>query len=208
MPSLPALYLITDRQQLPGGRQLPKVVEELLQAGVRMLQLREKDLSAAELYPLAQEMRELTRRYDCLLFINDRIDLALAVEADGVHLGGHSLPIPAARKLLGPNRLIGVSTHSLQEILLAAQQGADFATFGPVFFTPSKAAYGAPLGLNRLTQACAVSPIPIYALGGIKPENTGSVKRTGADGIALISALLCAESPAASCQRLFEVLDT
>ncbi len=206
MPAFPPLYLITDRHQLPTGRQLLDVLEELLRAGVTMLQLREKDLSAAELLPLAQQVRELTRSYNCRLLINDRIDVALAVGADGVHLGGHSLPPAVARELLGPKQLVGVSTHSLDELTAAAKQGADFATFGPVFHTPSKAAFGEPVGLEMLQQAVSTCKIPIYGLGGIKSANTQSVLQTGVQGIALISALLNAETPAKNCQKLLEIL--
>jgi thiamine-phosphate pyrophosphorylase len=207
MASLPPLYLITDRQQLPAGRELLAVLEELLEAGVKMLQLREKDLPAAELLALANQLRELTVAYDCKLLINDRIDVALAVDADGVHLGGHSLPTMVARRLLGSDKLIGVSTHSLDEIRAAEMQGADFVTFGPVFFTPSKAAYGEPLGLQQLQQACSSNNLPIYGLGGIKATNVAAVSNAGAYGIALISALLCADSPAKSCQELLNILD-
>lgn len=207
MRSLPPLYLITDRQQLPSGRQLLEVIEKLMQAGVRMLQLREKDLSAAELLPLAKDLRKLTHDYNCALLINDRVDIALAVAADGVHLGGHSVPASTARKLLGADKLIGVSTHSSHEITSAAEQGADFVTFGPVFHTPSKAAYGEPVGLDNLKQACVESPIPIYGLGGIKTENAAAIAQSGAHGIALISALLNAESPAKTCQKLLKTLN-
>ena len=206
MRPLPQLYLITDRQQLASGRQLTEVIEELLMAGVRLIQLREKDLPAAELLPLAQELRTLTRRYDSSLLINDRVDIAMAVDADGVHLGGHSMPPAYARKLLGPDKLIGVSTHSQQEIFTAAQQGANFVTFGPTFFTPSKATYGEPVGLTALQQACISSPLPIFALGGINLQNSQQVTSSGAHGIALISALLSAESPAVAAQKLLKTL--
>lgn len=207
MHALPSLYLITDRLRLPAGRQLLDEIEELLQAGVRMLQLREKDLSAADLLPLAKDLRELTSNYNCALLINDRVDIALAVDADGVHLGEHSMPSAAARKLLGPNKLIGVSTHSSAEIYTAAKQGADFVTFGPVFYTPSKAAYGEPVGLEKLQQACAKPSIPIYGLGGIKPDNCAAVTQSGAHGIALISALFNADSPRSTCQTLLKTLN-
>ena len=170
MKNLPSTYLISDRKLLPEGKLLI-VIEELLAAGLGMLQLREKDLSAAQLFPLALQLHQLTRRYNCRLLINDRIDLALAVEADGVHLGGHSLPTAVARELLGPQKLIGVSTHSAAEISQAATAGADFVTFGPVFHTPSKAAFGEPVGLPALCQACSDSPLPVYALGGINLQN-------------------------------------
>lgn len=201
MTSLPATYLISDRKLLPDGKFLP-VVEELLAAGLQMLQLREKDLSASELYPLAVQLRDLTRRYNCKLLINDRVDVALAVDADGVHLGGHSLPTAVVRKLLGPQKLIAVSTHSATEIIQAAAAGADFVTFGPVFHTPSKAAYGNPVGLPALRQACESSPVPIYALGGINHQNATETMACGASGIALISALLTTDAPAAAFSRL------
>ena len=146
--TLPKIYLITDRKQTYQQHRLVDTVEELLQAGIRMVQLREKDLSAAELYPLARDLRLLTHRHNALLLINDRIDIAQAVGADGVHLGGHSLPIKKTRKILGSQALIGVSTHSALEAESAQNQGADFITYGPVFFTPSKAPFG-PTSWNQ-----------------------------------------------------------
>ena len=152
-----SLYLITDRRQVPPGRTLTETVRAALEGGVKAVQLREKDLPAAELYPLALELRALTREYGAKLLVNDRIDVALAVGADGVHLGGHSLPTAAARQLLGPNRLIGVSTHRPEEIAAAQRDGADFVTFGPVFHTPSKAAFGEPVGLDQLLSLIHIS---------------------------------------------------
>ena len=188
-------YLITDRHQVPPDRTLVQTVEAALQGGVRAVQLREKDLSAAELLPLARELRDLTSRYRARLLINDRIDVALAVAADGVHLGGHSLPAAVARHLLGPQRLIGVSTHHPAEIAAAAAGGADFVTFGPVFATPSKLAYGLPQGLEALRLACQNSPLPVFALGGIKPCHLVALHSAGAAGAAVISALMAAPDP-------------
>ncbi|MCD6582768.1 MAG: thiamine phosphate synthase [Desulfuromusa sp.] len=204
--SLPILYLITDRHQVPKERQLLEVIEELLQAGVRMVQLREKDLTAAELYPLAQELRSLTHRYKSLLLINDRVDLALAIGADGVHLGGHSLPIISARKILGSNYLIGASTHSAAEVKSAQNQGADFVTYGPIYFTPSKAAYGEPVGIESLRNICNTSKIPVYALGGIKANNTKEILQAGAHGVAMISALLSDPSPIQAYEKFAQEL--
>lgn len=200
--ALPNLYLITDRHQIPNGQKFLKVLEELLQAGVKMIQLREKDLSAAELYPLAKKLRSLTHRYNSLLLINDRIDLAQAIDADGVHLGNHSLPIKIARQLLGSNSIIGASTHSATEVESAHEQGADFITYGPVYFTSSKAPYGNPVGIQSLQQVCKTCKIPIYALGGIKKNNTAETLQTGAYGIAVISALLATPSPAQAYKNL------
>ncbi|HEY7745663.1 MAG TPA: thiamine phosphate synthase [Desulfuromonadales bacterium] len=195
------LYLITDRKQLPPGRDLVDTVAAALAGGVRAVQLREKDLAAAELFPLARELRELTARYGARLLINDRLDVALAVGADGVHLGGHSLPVAATRKILGPDKLIGVSTHRPEEVATARQEGADFVTFGPVFFTSSKAAYGDPVGLDRLREACTTS-LPVFALGGVTCERLAVLRAAGARGVGLISAILAAPDPATAAAAL------
>jgi thiamine-phosphate pyrophosphorylase len=199
------LYVITDRQ-LTDGRSLRLVVEAALQGGARAFQLREKDLPPRELYPLALEMRQLTQTYGARLLINDRVDVALAVDADGVHLTTTSLPANIARRVLGPERLIGVSTHTLAEAQAAAEEGADFLVFGPVFFTPSKAPYGQPVGLDALRAARAAVNIPILAIGGIKKANLDQVLAAGADGIAVISAIISADDPTAASQELLRTL--
>ncbi|MDT8420620.1 MAG: thiamine phosphate synthase [Desulfuromonadales bacterium] len=202
-----SIYLITDRHQVAQGRSLTETVEEALTAGVRMIQLREKDLSAAELWPLCQQLRQLTRLFKAKLIINDRIDLALACDADGVHLGTHSLPAAEARQLLGPDRLIGVSTHSADEIRFADTMGADFCTFGPVFSTPSKIGFGPPQGLTKLQRACLQSDMPIFALGGIKPSQAREVLAHGAYGIAVISAIIAADDPALVTREFIRILE-
>ncbi|WP_321391802.1 thiamine phosphate synthase [uncultured Desulfuromusa sp.] len=204
--SLPSIYLITDRHQTYRKRDLLETIEELLQAGVRMIQLREKDLSAAELFPLAQELRDLTFSYHSLLLINDRVDLAQAINADGVHLGCHSLPIEIVRQVLGPKFLIGASTHTHSEIELCSRQGADFVTYGPIYFTPSKAAYGKPAGVQSLQDICIKSSLPIYALGGVKKDNAHEVLEAGATGIAAISALVSPPSPTQAFQDLAKIM--
>jgi thiamine-phosphate pyrophosphorylase len=199
------LYVITDRQQT-GGRPLQTVMEAALRGGARAFQLREKDLTPRDLLPLAQEIRQLTQAYDARLLINDRIDVALAVKADGVQLTTASLPVRVARQLLGPERLLGVSTHSLAEAQAAAAGGADFVVFGPVFFTPSKAPYGQPVGLEALRAVCAAVALPILAIGGIKKVNLDQVVAAGADGIAVISAIIAADDPMAAAQELLATL--
>ncbi|MGE0822621.1 MAG: thiamine phosphate synthase [Candidatus Binatia bacterium] len=193
------LYFITDRQQT-AGRPLIDVAHAALDGGVRAVQLREKDLEGGELYHLATTLRELTLRYSARLLINDRIDVALAVEADGVHLGQQSFPVSLARKLLGPQKLIGVSTHTPDEI--AAADGADFVVFGPVYFTPSKAVYGQPQGLERLRAAVQISTLPLFAIGGITTERVAEVLATGAQGVAMISAISAASDPRRAAQEL------
>jgi thiamine-phosphate pyrophosphorylase len=196
------LYLITDRRQVPAGRTLAATVEAALRGGVRAVQLREKDLSPAELLPLAEELRCITRCYEARLLINDHIDVALAVNADGVHLGGHSLPVATVRSLLGPEKLIGVSTHHPDEITAAADAGADFVTFGPVFATPSKIPYGPPLGIDALRKACAVAALPVFALGGIKADHLSLLRDSAAHGVAVISAILAAPDPVVAVRAL------
>jgi thiamine-phosphate pyrophosphorylase len=199
------LYVVTDRQ-LTAGRPLRQVVEAALRGGARAFQLREKDLSPRELYPLALEMRQLTQMYGARLLINDRVDVALAVDADGVHLTTTSLPASIARQLLGPGRLIGVSTHTLTEAQAAADAGADFLVFGPVFYTPSKAPYGEPVGLDALRVVRAAVNLPILAIGGVKKANLDQVLAAGADGIAVISAIISADDPMAASQDLLGTL--
>ena len=195
------LYLVTDRTQTQ-SRDLLVVLEQALQGGVRAVQLREKDLSGNELFVLAEKTRKLCQRYNALLFVNDRVDIALAVEADGVQLGTASIPIKTARDLLGPQKIIGASTHSLHEANEAVQHGADFILFGPVYFTPSKANYGSPQGLEALKKIVEKISLPVYAIGGIKPENIQDIRRIGVRGAALISAVISAKNPTEATQNI------
>ena len=198
------LYCVTDRTQT-ANRPLSDVVHAALDGGVRAVQLREKDLEGRDLYALAERLRALTLRYQAHLLVNDRLDVALAVEADGVHLGQHSFAVKDARRLLGAGKLIGVSTHSRQEI--TAAQGADFIVFGPVYYTPSKADYGEPQGLDRLRAAVVHSTVPVFAIGGIKTGRVPEVLETGAHGIAMISALSAAPDPAQAARKLLRQID-
>jgi thiamine-phosphate pyrophosphorylase len=181
-------------------------LECALDGGVKAIQLREKDLAGKELFLLAEAVRKLTHRYHAALFVNDRIDVALASCADGVHLGRDSLPIPTARELVGAERIIGVSTHSLEEAKEAEEKGADFVLFGPVLFTPSKAIYGAPQGLIALKKIVEKISLPVYAIGGLKPENIVESKRTGIRGIALISAVVSASDPKKAAEEIIGLL--
>jgi thiamine-phosphate pyrophosphorylase len=124
------------------------------------------------------------------------VDVALAAEAEGVHISGRSQPVKAARKLMGVEKYVSASVHSLEEALKAESDGADFVTFGPVYHTPSKAAYGLPVGLSSLEQACQALKIPVFALGGIKEENAVDTLKAGAYGVAVISGIIGADDPA------------
>jgi thiamine-phosphate pyrophosphorylase len=141
---------------------------------------------------LAGELRGITSEFKARLFVNDRVDVAVAVDADGVHLGHQSMPVNAVRKIVGSRMLIAVSTHTVQEAQAAEQGGADFITFGPVFMTPSKALYGAPVGPHALKEVKNRIRIPVFGLGGITRSNMHEVMQAGSDGIAMISAIIAA----------------
>jgi len=155
---------------------------------------------------MAYVLRELTTRYGVKLFINDRLDVALAVDADGVHLGGESIPAFAAREATGGAMLIGASAHSIGEAIKAEEEGADFVTLGPVFETPSKIKYGHPLGPGLLREIRGKISIPVFAIGGIKKERVGSVLEAGASGIALISAILGSENIKSNTEEFMRLL--
>lgn len=188
------MYLITDRNQT-GGRPLTDVVKEALAGGVKAVQLREKDLPIRELLRLAEEMIKITKEAGAMLFINGRIDAAIAVEADGIHLGQTDLPVDVVRRIVGNRFMIGVSTHNLIEAKEAEAGSADFITFGPVYETPAKLKYGKPIGIKGLKIAKSGVSIPVYAIGGINSGNIKHILSAGADGVALISAVMGAKEP-------------
>jgi len=197
-----SLYLVTDRHQT-GGRSLLPLLRDALGAGLRAVQLRERDLLTRPLLVLAEEVLRLTHEHKALLLINDRVDVVLAVEADGVHLRSDSLPVAVARRLLGPHRVIGVSAHSVDEVVRAEADGADFAVLGPVYETRSKQVYGQPIGLRPIEEASRRCRLPVLAIGGITVARSGEVRRAGASGVAVISAILsAADVPAATLQLL------
>jgi thiamine-phosphate pyrophosphorylase len=189
------LCYVTDRKALSGSaaeqiRALLCKIENVALAGVDWIQIREKDLSGRALAALVSEA--LWRiPSSCRVLVNDRLDVAMATGAGGVHLGEHSIPAEEARRLareknLAGGFLIGVSTHSLEAALAAEQDGANYVIFGPVFATPSKAAFGPPQGVERLRNVCAGVSIPVIAIGGITAENAAECIKAGASGIAAI----------------------
>jgi thiamine-phosphate pyrophosphorylase len=200
------LYIVTDRK-LTQGQDLLRVIERALDGGVKAIQLREKDLCGKELFELADKTAMLCQRYNAQLFVNDRVDVALAVDAAGVQLSKTSIPVETARALLGLDKNIGVSTHSIEEAKDAERAGADFVLFGPVYFTPSKAGFGEPQGLAALKKIVENLSLPVYAIGGIKPGNIPEVKRTGVRGVALISAIIGAADPTAESKRILQLLE-
>src|SRR5215471_352306 len=179
------LYVVTDRHEAV-GRDLEAIVAAAAQ-GARL---------QTALTP-----------YGVPLLINDRLDVALALDAAGVHLAGHSLPTAVARRVLGTGKLLGVSTHSVEEARCAAEDGADFVVFGPVFTTPSKVAYGPPQGLQHLAAVVRQVNLPVVAIGGIDVTNLPQVLQAGAYGVAMIRAVLAASDPYKATQQLRAVLD-
>jgi thiamine-phosphate pyrophosphorylase len=186
------LLLVTDRHQLH-GRSLSTVLTQAIMAGVPAIQLRERDVPTGELLSLAEEIHALVAPRAVPLIVNDRVDLVLALHLDGVHLRSDSLSVPTARRLLGPDRLIGISTHSVEEVRRANDDGADYIIFGPIFETPSKRSFGPPFGLDLLADVCCQSTVPIFAIGGITCEQVLDVRRAGAHGVAVIGAVLTSD---------------
>lgn len=193
-PCLSPLYLVTDRNQTR-GRDLVTLIRDILPQGGFMVQLRERNLGTRDLLRLAQELLELMRPFGMALLINDRLDLALAVEAEGIHLRSDSLPIGQARKCLGNEKLIGFSAHSVNEVVRGEEEGADFAVLGPIYDSPSKRPYGPPIGLGPLEEASCRCRIPVYAIGGVTEHRVLEVKKAGAFGVAVISSILSSETP-------------
>jgi thiamine-phosphate pyrophosphorylase len=200
-----SLCLVTDRHQTR-GRELVAVVRECMAAGLPAVQVREKDLGAAELLALCRELRAATRDAGARLIVNDRVDVALAAGADAVQRTHTSLPIPAIRAIADTRLRIGASVHSLEEARAAAELGADWLVFGPVYDTPSKRAYGPPQGVSALAAVAAAVRVPVIAIGGITPERVREVREARAAGVAVISAILADESPAAATRRFRQAL--
>jgi len=199
-----SLCLVTDRSLVTGT--LPEAVEACLGAGLKAVQLREKDMPAPDLLSMARRLRESTRRHGAKLFVNDRADVALAVGADGVQRTGTSLPVPALRSISPPGFLIGASVHSVAEARAAEPEGADFLLFGPVYDTPSKRQYGPPQGVAALERVASAVHLPVFAVGGVTPTRVAEVTRAGASGVAVIGAILGAERPADAVKGFLDAL--
>jgi len=183
------------------------LTEKMLNGGAQLIQLRVKDLPAAEHLKIAQKARELTRRYHALLIINDRADIALTVEADGVHLGQEDLPLHAARKILGEKIIIGISTHSEEQARAAQQGGADYIGFGPMFGTGTKETGYQPRGLEQLRTIRSLVRLPIVAIGGITEEHAPQVLAAGANAAAMISNIVLAEDVTAKVKQVLKKVE-
>jgi thiamine-phosphate pyrophosphorylase len=198
------LYLVTDRRWL-GVRTLWDSVGEAILGGVTLVQLREKEMSSSEYLELARRVKGITDRHGVPLIINDRIDIALAADADGVHLGPEDLPVPIARKLLGDGKIIGASAASVDEALLFQAQGADYLGVGAVFPTATKQGTE-KVGLDDLREIKSAVRIPVVAIGGINAGNAGPVMETGVDGVAVVSAIMDQTDIREAARRLLSLL--
>lgn len=195
------LIVITDAR-LAAPRTVRDVVETALAAGAPAIQLRMKDASARALVELGLELRILTRRVGALLFVNDRFDVALAIEADGVHLGPDDLPVAAVRAAAPPGFLIGCSTDEPDVAVRVARDGADYIGCGAVFGTSSKDVGGQHIGVDRLDEVARAAPVPVIGIGGIDTTNVGRVAATAAGGVAVIGAVMGAADPGAAVRAL------
>lgn len=200
-------YLITDRRQIKNS-PLHEVIRHAVNGGVRAVQLRERDLSIRELLNLAGDIRDITAKRDVRLIINNRIDICLAVGADGVHLRRDSLPVEVVRRILGDKKIIGVSTHNLSEAEEAEKGGADFITLSPIYHTTSKPDLLNPSGVDIIKRIKEKISVPVFALGGIMAGNIDEVLAAGADGVAVVSSIMKAEDVEASTAMLLDKINS
>lgn len=195
------LYVVTD-EQLSHGVSHAEIARQVVQGGADVVQLRDKYATGRHFYEAAVQVRDVTRGSDTLFIVNDRLDIALAVGADGVHLGQQDMPLLAARRVAPNDLLIGISVSTVQEALRAEHEGADYIAFGPVFPTASKSDAGPGLGLKTLRDIGQAITIPLVAIGGIGPANVSDVISNGADGVAVISAVVGQEDIAGATRDL------
>lgn len=183
------LYLVTDRSFI-GSKSIREAVSEAIEGGATFIQIREKDITTREFYRIGLEVKEVTDYYKVPLVINDRIDIAQAIDADGVHLGQKDMPLLTARKILGKDKIIGISTGSIEQAMEAEKNGADYIGIGTVFYTGTKKDINIPIELTGLKSICDSVRITKIAIGGINGTNLQAVLASGADGAAVVSAIL------------------
>ncbi len=202
-----SLYVITDRT-CQGKRSMEETAEEVIRGGATVLQYREKaPLSTRILCEEVIQLRRITMQHRVLFFVNDRVDLALACGADGVHLGDEDLPVPIARRI-APDLLIGASCDSVESALRAQEEGADYLGVGPVYVTATKPDAGEAVGTGLLAEVKNAVTIPVVAIGGITPENVPEVLQSGVDGVAVIQAVVGSPSPRSQAARFRKLLNT
>ena len=194
------LYLVTDSELLK-GRKLEMIVYQAVKGGVSLVQLREKKAGSLDFYMVAKKVKEVTDKFNVPLIINDRIDIALSVDAAGVHIGQEDLPCKIARQILPKDKIIGVSVHNIEEALRAQEDGADYLGCGAVFTTSTKSDVS-NLTIDKLAEIKKAVNIPVVAIGGINKENVSSLRNTNIDGIAVVSAIVGNEDPKLAAENM------
>ncbi|BCJ85776.1 thiamine phosphate synthase [Effusibacillus dendaii] len=200
------LYLITGTDFLK-NRSLLDTVAAAIEGGADCVQLREKNASSRQLLQMAIDLRKLTAKYNVPLIVNDRVDIALAADADGVHLGQDDLPIDIARKMLGPNKIIGISTHNVEEAIEAERAGASYIGVGPFKPTSTKTDTQPVVGLAGIRQIRQAVSLPIVAIGGIQQPDVSDIIQSGANGVAVISAIMAADDVLAAASGIRAAVD-
>jgi thiamine-phosphate pyrophosphorylase len=200
-----SLYLVTDRG-LARGRNTLEIVKAAVDGGATVVQLREKDCSTREFIEQAFAIKNFLKARKVPLIINDRLDIAQAVEADGVHLGQTDMPLDMAKDILGDSMLIGISAESLEDAVAAEKGGADYLGVSPIYATPTKTDTEPPLGLAGLRKIRKAVRLPLVGIGGLNKENSADVIRSGADGVAVVSAIVAADDPEAAASALKQVI--
>ncbi len=201
-----SLYLVTDRE-LAGDRPILEIVKAAVQGGVTCVQLREKDCSTLDFIDQALAIKNFLKARGVPLIINDRVDVALAIEADGVHLGQTDMPLNIAQKIIGDSMIIGISAESLEDAVEAEKGGADYLGVSPIYATPTKTDTAPPLGLDGLRTIRAAVRLPLVGIGGLNRDNSAAVIENGGDGVAVVSAIVAADDPAAAAANIKQVID-
>jgi len=199
-----SLYLLTDRS-LIGSKDFLSSVRGALAGGVTLLQIREKAVSTRDFYSAGLQLKRLAAEFGVPLIVNDRLDLALALDADGLHIGQDDLPLDAAQRIIGKDKILGYSVSTVEEAVYGERMGADYLGAGPVFPSGSKIDAVPPIGLRGLKAIRQSVKIPVVGIGGIGPANLAEVKKCGVDGIAVISGILCREDTECAAKELLEL---
>ncbi|AEF93352.1 Thiamine-phosphate pyrophosphorylase [Desulfotomaculum nigrificans CO-1-SRB] len=201
-----SLYVITG-ESFSKGRSTEDVIRQAILGGATVIQLREKEYCGKELIRVGKLLRDMTREMGVTFIVNDRVDVAFAVDADGVHLGQDDLPIEVARQILGPDKIVGISAGNMDEVLAAQARGADYVGLGPVFATGTKSDAGEAVGLDLVKQVCARATIPVVGIGGIKANNAAQVIEAGAAGVSVITAVVSADDVTEAARQLRHQID-
>ena len=200
-----SLYLVTDRN-LSGGWSLQSIVEAAVRGGVTCVQLREKDCTTGEFIEQALSIHDFLKAEKIPLIINDRVDVAQAIKAEGVHLGQSDMPLSLARSILKDSMFIGISASSVEVAIEAEKGGADYIGVSPIFATPTKTDTAPPLGMKGLSRMRQAVKIPLVGIGGLNMNNAGDVIKNGGDGVAVVSAIVSADDPEKAARELKEVI--